>query len=357
MREPNAVDKFIQVNPTTNLIEPNWMYREILPFSLGPDAAKFSAGVIALPDNNPVVVPYKLPHSSLGFDDAVGSPLAINEIVQTGSGSTNPQYTVFVTDMGDVRQYMNYPIHVETFAGSGQLSARLTEDLFVPTRHQLMVTFQKIGGGDSINAQLYLLGKYFDTWASNLQKYNSAHKDIIDTVNKALERRKYVTPYWLTTENGVVTVPANQTVTVDTLVGDEGHFESTHILRKFTGGDPTAAPFQLELINPQTRQSLMNGKIHSYMIGNAYNPQPFPAPFMIPAGQILRFRITDLSGSTNAVYLTLRGMRIRAPFDTRADVEKKMGLKPTPHHKGAAAAPKAATPAVPAKPVAKAVGH
>ncbi len=325
MREPNAVDKFIRINTNTKLIEPNWMWRDVLPFSMGPDAAYNATGVVVMNSASPVVVPYKLPHSSLGFDDAVGSPLQINQIVQTGSGQTNPQYTVFVTDMGEQRQYMNFPIHVETFAGSGQLSSRLTEELFLPTRHQLMVTFQKIAG-ESVTTQLYFMGKYFDTWSSNLQKYDLDHKAMVDMINKALERRKYVTPYWLTTENGVVVVPANQTVEVDTLIGDEGHFECTHILRKFTGGSATNSPFELELINPQTRQSIMNGRIHSYMIGNAYNPQPFPAPFILPAGQILRFRITDLSGSTNNVYLTLRGMRIRAVFKSRMEVEKELGI-------------------------------
>ncbi len=328
MREVNAVDKYMRINPESGMIEPNWMYRDILPYSLGPDRALFNSGIITLPNANPVVVPYKLPHSSLGFDDAVGNPLVINEIVQTGTNQaaqTNPQFTVFMADMGDQRQYMNYPIHVETFAGSGQLSSRLTEDLFLPTRHQLMLTFQKIAG-ESIQVQLYLMGKFFDTWSSNMQTYPQDRANMIAMINRGLERRKYVTPYWLTTEGGAVTVPANQTVEVDTLVGDEGHFECTHILRKFTAATASTGPFELEIINPQTRQSFMNGRIHSQMIGNAFNPQPFPAPFIAPAGQLIRFRITDLSNSENIVYLTLRGMKIRAPFKSRMEVEREFGL-------------------------------
>lgn len=326
MREPNAVDKYIRINPKTKLIEPNWMWRDILPFSLGPSNALYSSGGIVLSSNSPVVVPYKLPHSSLGFDDAVGSPLEINEIVFTSSnGQDNPQFSVFVADMGDQRQYMNYPIHVTTFAGSGQLAARLTEPLFMPTRHQLSVTFQRLSGGSN-TAQLYFMGKLYDTWSSNLQGHQEDRARMVALVNKFLERRKYVTPYWMTTEGGAVTVPANQTVEIDSLVGDEGHFECSHILRNFTNGNATSSPFSLELINPQTKQTLMNGKIHSYMIGNAFNPQPFPAPFLVPAGQIIRFRITDLSGSTNTVYLTLRGEKIRAPFKSRMEVEREMGL-------------------------------
>ncbi len=328
MREVNAVDKYMRINPESGMIEPNWMYRDILPYSLGPDPSRYSSGIIRV-TTDPVTIPYKLPHSSLGFDDAVGNPLEINQIVQTDNANaqSNTPATVFVADMGDQRQYMNYPIHIRTFAGSGQLSARLTEPLFLPTRHQLLTTFAYTGeAGDFTDVQLYYLGKLYDTWSSNMQTYPQDRANMIAMVNRMLERRKYVTPYWLTTNGGVVTVPSGQTVEIDTPVGDEGHFECTHILRRFGGGDATAQPFELELINPQNKQSLMNGRIHSYMIGDAFNPQPFPCPFIIPAGQLLRFRITDLSGGTNNVYLTLRGMKIRAPFKSRAEVEREFSL-------------------------------
>jgi hypothetical protein len=128
-----------------------------------------------------------------------------------------------------------------------------------------------------------------------------------------------------------VSVPANQTVEIEALVGDEGHFECTHILRYFGADhDQSTSPFELELVNPQTRQSIMNGRIHSMFIGDAQNPQPFPAPFIIPAGQLLRFKLTDLSGSTNTVYLTLRGMKIRAPFKSRDDVDREFGIHRKP---------------------------
>ena len=145
-------------------------------------------------------------------------------------------------------------------------------------------------------------------------------------INKYLERRKYVFPYWMTTEGGAVTVPANQTVSVDSIVGDEGHFEATHLLRAFYQGSSTAKPFEISITNPQTRQAYMNGTIHSYMIGDAFNPQPLPAKMMLPAGQIVRFTIKDLSGSENKVYLTLRGLKIRAEFKSIDEVNQELGI-------------------------------
>lgn len=329
MFEPNAVDDYIRVNPATGFIEPNWKERDILTYALGPDPAQVS-GAIAL-GTPPVLVPYKLPHTSLSMDDMVGNPLMIDQItfLETLLGSTLADYTIQVSDFGDQRQYMNFPIHIRTFAGSGQLSARLSEPLFLPTRHQLMLRFHKLSAASAQSTRLFLIGKLFDTWSSNLQKYRNDHADMVKDINYWLERRKYVFPYWMTTENGVVNVPANQTVFVDSLIGDEGHFEATAIMRAF-GTAQTSNPFEVELLNPQTRQSYMNGSIHSYMIGDALNPQPLPAPALIPSGSILRFKIKDLSGSANAVHLTLRGRKIRAPIKDIAQVKREFGIDQEP---------------------------
>ncbi len=344
MREPNAVDKYLRINPQTRLFEPVWKYRDILSYWLGADASVALSssvpGEYALAANSSIVLPYKLQHTSLSADDSVGNPLLVDQIVfnETVAGNTVCDYNVFLNDMGDQRQYMNFPIHVQTFAGSGQLSARLTENLMLPTRHQLNLTLSN-NGNTAYNTNLFFIGRLFDTWSTNLQKYPEDRKAMLTEINRLLERRKYVTPYWLTTYGGPVTIPANQSVDIDTPIGSEGHFECSEIMRYFPGGDQTAGAFELEILNPQTRQSLMNGKIHSYMIGNAFNPQPFPAHFIIPAGQTLRFRIKDLSGSANTVYLTLRGMKIRAPFKSRAEVEKDFGKpgkpiqKPNTRHK------------------------
>ncbi len=330
MKEPNAVDKFIRISPQTHMFEPVWMHRDIMSFSLGPDPSIIAQNsAIPLTSVDAFTVPYKLPHASIGMDDSLGNPLSINQITFMESllGTSSAAFTVFMTDLGDQRQFMNFPIHVRTFAGSGQLSARLAEDLFLPTRHQLNISFQKTASAENQSLRLYMFGRKYYTWSTNLQSHMQDRANMLEIIRKALEKRKYVFPYWMTTDQGVVNVPANQTVENDALVGSEGHFECTHIMRAFTGGSATNAPFEVELINPQTRQSLMNGRIHSYLIGDAFNPQPFPAPFIIPAGQLLRFRITDLSGSANKVYLTLRGRKIRSDFKSIEQVEKDFGIK------------------------------
>lgn len=341
MREPNAVDKYIRVNPQSHIFEPVWAYRDIMPYTLGPDPAyplvQGFLDLSALTPNDSINVPYKLPHASI-LDNPLGNPLKIDEImfetVNHNAGAFGyPEVTVFLTDMGDVRQFMNAPIHIQTFAGNGQLAARLAEPLFLPTRHQLnfklaqSVNTPADGSGSYIIA-LFMSGQIHYTWSSNLQKYPHDHAEVLRMVNYWLERRKYVSPYWLTTDNGPVFVAPGQTVDADANIGSEGHFEATHIMwaPPSTIG-PASDYFEVEFYNPQTRQTLMNGRIHNQMIGNAYNPQPLPAPFIVPAGQLIHFRITGLANAnvTQGIYLTLRGMKIRAPFKSYEEVNVQLG--------------------------------
>lgn len=329
MREPNAVDKYLRVNPHTKMFEPVWLYRDILPYALGPDQNKVNANAtIAITSTDPVTIPFKLPHSSLSMDNALGNPLQIDQITFDDNDATAAAaaVTVFIADQGEQRQYMNFPCHIRTIAASGQLSARLSEDLFLPTRHQLLVTFQKTTGATNQHLFFKFHGKIYYTWSSNLQSHPADRAEMVGLVNKWLERRKYVNPYWMTTNNGAVVIPANQTVEVHAQVGDEGHFEATHLLRAFTSGVATTSPFEVSILNQQTRQALMNGAIHSYMIGDAFNPQPFPCSFIVPAGQILRFKIKDLSGSSNTVYLTLRGRKWRCPITDIETIKRQYGV-------------------------------
>lgn len=323
MQEPNAVDKYIQWNAQTQLFEPVWWRRDILPFWLFPDEqfvnGSFTINAAGAP--TPPVV-YKLPHASLDMDAVVGNPLRITRLVFEDSTDTTAlaNFTVLMKDMGDQLQYMNAPIHIQTFAGTAQLPALLSEPLFLPTRHALMFTFNKIAGG-AVTARLYPVGELYCTWSPNLQQHKLDHDIMLAWVNKLLERRNYVQPFWLTTDIGVVCIPAgNQLVEQDATIGDDAHFEGKDIMAVSDGA------FEVEIINPITRQTLSNGYIHSEMLGTAQNPQPLPAGWIVPAGEVVRFRIRDLSGLPNNVYITIRGRKIKAQFKQIAEITKELGL-------------------------------
>jgi hypothetical protein len=323
MREPNAVDDYIRFNPQTQLFEPVWWRRDTLPFWLYPDEQYLTGAVnIQAAGTLTPTVNYKLPHASLNMDANLGNPLLINELVFEDStdGTANANWTIFIKDMGDLTQFMNNPVHILNFAGTSQLPALLTEPLFLPTRHNLMVQFAKISGG-AVNARFFPCGQLFFTWSTNLQKYPKDHAIMVALINKYLERRKYISPFYLSPDNAPIVLAPGQTGEFNALIGDQGHFEASHILAT------TNDVFEVEFFNPITRQTLMNGRIHSSLLGNANNPQPFPAGFLVPEGETVRFIVKNISNQTITSWITLRGQRIRAPLKNIADVQKDLVIR------------------------------
>lgn len=317
----NIVDRYIALDPHTGFFKPKWWHRDVMPYWLYPDA-QFTTGAMQVQAAGTPTPPfvYKNAHASIGLGQ-YGNPILINRIVFEDSTDTTDlaNWTVMLKDMGDIVQYMNRPIHVRTFAGTAQLPAGLAEPLFFPTRHQLQLTPNKISGG-ATNVRLYFGGSIFYTWSTELAQHPQDREIMFNLVAKYLERRKYIYPFWLTPEvdSGVV-IPANGTVQVDALIGDDGHFEATHWMSA-----ETSPLWEVEIFNPDTKQALSNGPIQkAAIIGNAQNPQALPTTYLVPAGERIRFKFKDLSGSENRVFFTFRGLKIRAPMRSIEEVKKQ----------------------------------
>lgn len=332
--ESNLVDKYVRFNPQTGLYEPVWMWRDTTPYWLYPETnianGAFTINAAAGAVTPPLV--YKLRHASLGMDHGLGNPMLINRILFCDVGETTAaaDWTVQLMDMGDNVQYMNRPIHVRTFAWTANEAGELSEPLFLPSHHNLILTPDKISGA-ATTAWLKFGGALFYTWSPALAQrpQDKAAMDMV--VNRFLERRKYVRPFWLTT-NQAVAVPAEKYLEVDADVGGEGHFEATHIMAVCD-----AAVFDVEFFNPQTRQTLMNGRLYSQMLGNAQYPQPLPSPLIVPEGQKVRMRFYNYDTADTAnIYLTLRGRKIRAPLKDIAAVKRDLAVPlPQPQKAGA----------------------
>jgi len=93
----------------------------------------------------------------------VGNPLRINRLCSmTTCHGRKRGFTIMMNDMGDERQYMNFRCiarpsrHRPAFRASG-------EDLLLPTRHQLNLTFNKIAGYANKNVNVFMAGISFDT--------------------------------------------------------------------------------------------------------------------------------------------------------------------------------------------------
>ena len=332
----NMVNEFIRINPQTNILEPILWKKCIFPFQQTFDPA-MTTGALTIPATGQVTTQFKIPYSAPGdLDDGLGTPLRVKSLTfeDSGDGTAAANFTIMLRDLGDKTQFMNNPIHILNFAGTAQLAAGLSEPLFMPTLHVLQATYAKISGSQT-TARMYMNGQMYFPWDPQLIGQPTDKQTLMDLLNKLTNRRTYIFPFWLTTDQqtpsssappGVI-IPANGTIEVDTDIGDDGHFEATHLMGVSTGS------YNINILNPQTKMSFTNGQIASGAgVGTAQNPQKLAVPWLIPASSRIRFQFTDTSGSSNTVYICLRGLRIRAPLTTIDQVKQSLGIPASQQH-------------------------
>jgi hypothetical protein len=332
MLERNPVDDFIKLNPKTGMydvipwmtqVQPNWLYADEQYY---PDGQ-----AITIPAAGSAKAIYKIKHSSLGVDKEVGTPFLMDRILFEDSVDTTAAaaFSISLVDLGDKTQFMNNPIHIRLFAATSQLPGMMSEMLMMPSRHALLATFAKLSGG-ATSAKMWFAGKAFYPYAPELNKFPQDRQTMIKYIGEWLERRKHIAPFWITTNTNLL-AQGNQTVEADMLVGDDGHFEGSHLVVL-----ATSMNFEFQIYNPLTKQTYMNIPIHADAnTGDASNPQEFAIPLFIPSGNRVRVRVTDLSGSANTIYFALRGRKIRAPLKDVEAVKKSFPVPTIPLRKEA----------------------
>jgi hypothetical protein len=155
---------------------------------------------------------------------------------------------------------------------------------------------------------------------------------LISLVRRYLIRRKYVFPWWLTSEL-TISLSGLQQQDFEALIGDDGHFEATHWMAFSTSLDAGSNPaaFSFEIVDPDTNETVSNGAFDSEAAGgNANFPQELPVPLLIPAGRRLVFRVKNRCNSTNNIFITLRGRKIRAPLTDWATVAPQLEIPANP---------------------------
>jgi hypothetical protein len=211
---------------------------------------------------------------------------------------------------------MNKPIHIRTLAGTAQNPAILREPMFLPSNHKVSAYFNKIAGA-ATTIRMFLIGAQYHPWAPDLMRKPNSDTKLRQTIAKWNEHRKFVHPYWATVETdmGVANLLAGATADFDIKVGAEAHFEVFTLTAISTGN------FAWALSDAKTHQTLMNGQATlTNSLGDAQFPTMLPTAYLVPAGQRLRLNLTDLSAAPNAVYFTLAGRLIYAPFKDIGDV-------------------------------------
>jgi hypothetical protein len=370
IEEPNEILQFIRVDPQTGAITPRWWRRDVMPFCLTWDEQSNTTNYMSLAATGTPSPPavFKLQHSSAalnashdynpyqlqnpldpnrwpveiqggvigsGLDPTsdLGNPLLIDKLVCRDNLQTSnfPNYTIMLKDMGDRTQFMNQPIQMNHFAGSSQQPAWLkAEPLFLPTRHDLIANF--VNSGIATTFRLDMWGQMFYVWSQNLLLYPMDREIMISLVRRYLIRRQYVYPFWLTSELAI-SLSGFQQNDYEALIGDDGHFEATHWMAFSTSLDAGSNPaaFSFEIVDPDTNETVSNGQFDSEVAGgNANFPQELPVPLLVPAGRRLVFRVANKCNSTNNIFITLRGRKIRAPLTDWATVAPQLEVPANP---------------------------
>jgi len=129
-----------------------------------------------------------------------------------------------------------------------------------------------------------------------------------------------ITPYSLVINesNGdsKVTIPANSTSTVTLSTDRSGMLD----IRRF--GSISTANFLVRLFDNQPQKYLSNRSLHNKTIfGNVNSPFILPLPLRIRESESISAEITDLSGASNEIRLSLSGYKYY--FDADRDVFNK----------------------------------
>lgn len=363
--EPNEILQYIDVDQRTGAISAKPWRAEVMPFALYFDE-QWTNGVFLLAAVGAPTAPgiYKLPHASVNpgsshrytnyqvqnpvdptqwpmglqsqpmmmnpdLDADIGNPLLIKSIVCRDNlqAGNLPNYTVMLQDRGDKTQFMNAPVHMQLLAGTSLLPGGLSEPLFLPTRHTLQATFVNLGIATAM--RMILWGEMFTPWSNNLIMYPRDRDIMMSLIRRYDTRRKYVFPFWLTTELQA-TLLGYELRDFEGLVGDDAHFEATHLMAISAEG----LAFEFEIVDPDTNQTISNGKFDSEAAtGLATLPQKLPVPLLIPAGRRIIFRIKNRENAVSNIFIALRGKKIRAPFKDWKEVSRELEIPANPQQK------------------------
>lgn len=139
--------------------------------------------------------------------------------------------------------------------------------------------------------------------------------------------KRYVKPYWLTTEPVTVALGAGATSAPTTMpIDTQGHFEAFYAMTERTGAAT------LTIFDPGTSRFMMNREIHIDTIVSGLSGNAAQRPFIWPesyffnvedAGRSVVVQFRDLTGAPNDIRFSLHGRRFYSK-EAPPEIYKKM---------------------------------
>src|SRR3972149_10859339 len=146
-----SVEKFYTWNPQGNRFDAIMWRRDVLPSWLTFERTD-TALPFTVPGREPRAPPVsiKQPYSSVnGQDHGLGTPFEVRSLVfqDTTDGTLAANFTVLMTEVGEVRRFMNRAVHVRTIFGTGGQPALLREAYMMFSQHNVAFQLNKVAGG------------------------------------------------------------------------------------------------------------------------------------------------------------------------------------------------------------------
>jgi len=205
--------------------------------------------------------------------------------------ATSQDYTLFIFDNEYQRYMSNRPIHSRLIVGNGQRPFELPIPMLLHETQSLVVDLADLSGAPN-DVRLAFEG----------QRYYFDARSLIDELSPASRMAR---PFFYTTDSGI-TIGAGvgtEVVAYITFISD-ADFYLRRMLTYSTGA------YKVRVSNVGTGFELMNGWIHSGMIGgNAEYYRDFE-PQIFQRKTQFKLRFQNLTGSSNTVYFALAGFNI-----------------------------------------------
>lgn len=265
--------------------------QEVLPYWLAPRAADFP-----LPLSTPTTGINTFIFTNQNFQMGVPTTfVATKSIMNLNTFGDSPR--IRFRDNQNNRDLMNYWVSATNIFGQAGRGYQLPEPLIIDANADLQMQTNGFFQSGTASNRMYLHGRQY-------YLMNGARRAEI------LERKRYISPFWLTPEADV-NLSANTTTSYQVKIA-QGHFRGLQIQVASTSA------LTFKITDVLRRQTLMNGATPFPGPNAQYNVGMYPnwqsVSFMLPQGSVLRFELTDLSGASNKVSIAIAGQMLYCPI-------------------------------------------
>lgn len=235
---------------------------------------------------------------------AVANVANVTYFIQTPASTKTGLLMVEIFDSAHRRSLMNRDVTVLHVFGDNLKPLFLSESILLELSQSFVLTFFNY---DTSAAKSFAPVCEGRKWQYDALKRPEV-KQFIDGLR---QRKSLVQPYWLTLDDGFVTVAANGTATkFFTLTGDITAF-LFNLYQSFfyADGAGTTSPPKVEIFDAKTHRQFQTDPLTAFTSGgNAQNPFPLPTPLIVDPQTQIQVNITNQRASVLTFFMTWHGV-------------------------------------------------